>query len=176
VMDFARGRLGGGLTLDWTQDASVEALLHQVVSELQASAADRIINADIAFDMHVSCDTRRIGQLASNLLGNAITHGARDKPIRLGAAVNDGWFEFFVANAGDPIPAAALEKIFEPFERGTRRASLQGLGLGLYISHQIAKAHGGDLSVVSTPAETHFTFRMPLTHDPSSLGKAENRL
>jgi sigma-B regulation protein RsbU (phosphoserine phosphatase) len=163
VMDFARGRLGGGLTLERTPDASVDALLQQVVSELRTSAPDRIIDADIALGMLVNCDTRRIGQLASNLLGNAITHGARDKPIRLGAAVSDGWFELFVANAGDPIPAATLEKIFQPFERGTLRSSLQGLGLGLYISNQIAKAHGGNLTVISTPAETRFTFRMPLT-------------
>jgi sigma-B regulation protein RsbU (phosphoserine phosphatase) len=168
VMDFARGRLGGGLTLEWTPDASVDALLQQVVSELRTSAPDRIIDADIALGMLVNCDTRRIGQLASNLLGNAITHGACDKPIRLGAAVSDGWFELFVANAGDPIPSATLEKIFEPFERGALRSSLQGLGLGLYISNQIAKAHGGNLTVVSTPAETCFTFRMPLTADLSS--------
>jgi sigma-B regulation protein RsbU (phosphoserine phosphatase) len=176
VMDFARGRLGGGLTLEWTPDASVDTLLHQVVSELQASMSDRTIDTDIALSMRVNCDTRRIGQLASNLLGNAITHGARDKPIRLGAAVNDGWFELFVANAGDPIPPAALEKIFEPFERGTLRASLQGLGLGLYISHQIAKAHGGNLGVVSTPVETRFTFRMPLTHGFSSQGEADGHV
>jgi sigma-B regulation protein RsbU (phosphoserine phosphatase) len=168
VMDFARGRLGGGLTLEWTPDASVDALLQQVVSELRTSAPDRIIDADIALGMLVNCDTRRIGQLASNLLGNAITHGACDKPIRLGGAVSDGWFELFVANAGDPIPSATLEKIFEPFERGTLRSSLQGLGLGLYISSQIAKAHGGNLTVVSTLAETRFTFRMPLTADLSS--------
>jgi sigma-B regulation protein RsbU (phosphoserine phosphatase) len=163
VMDFARGRLGGGLTLEWTPDTSVDALLQQVVSELRTSAPDRIIEADIALGMLANCDPRRIGQLASNLLGNAITHGACDKPVRLSAAVSDGWFELFVANAGDPIPSATLEKIFEPFERGRLRSSLQGLGLGLYISDQIAKAHGGNITVVSTPAETRFTFRMPLT-------------
>jgi signal transduction histidine kinase len=71
-------------------------------------------------------------------------------------------FELFIANSGDPIPPAALEKIFEPFERGTLRSSLQGLGLGLYISCEIARAHGGTLEVSSTAAETRFTFRMPL--------------
>jgi sigma-B regulation protein RsbU (phosphoserine phosphatase) len=100
--------------------------------------------------------------LASNLLGNAITYGAPDKPIRLGASTAGGQFELFIANFGDPIPPAALEKIFEPFERGTLRSSLQGLGLGLYISCEIARAHGGTLEVSSTAAETRFTFRMPL--------------
>jgi sigma-B regulation protein RsbU (phosphoserine phosphatase) len=100
-------------------------------------------------------------------LGNAITYGARDKPIRLGASTDDGWLEIFIANAGDPISPAALEKIFEPFERGTLRSSLQGLGLGLYISSEIAKAHGGTLVVASTADETRFTFRMPLAYPPS---------
>jgi phosphoserine phosphatase RsbU/P len=172
VMDFARGRLGGGLTLERTPDASVDTLLRQVVDELKTSVPDRVIDAAIAVNMIIDCDTRRIGQLASNLLGNAITHGAGDEPIRLGAAVNNGWFELFVANAGKPIPSAVLERIFEPFERGTLRSSLQGLGLGLYISSEIAKAHDGTLTVVSTDIETRFTFRMPLAPMPQDMGSA----
>jgi phosphoserine phosphatase RsbU/P len=168
VMDFARGRLGGGLTLDRMQDTALDVLLHQVVNELRASAKDATIDTDIASDMRVDRDGRRIGQLASNLLGNAITHGASDKPIRLSAVAIGGYFELFVANAGDPIPPPTLKKIFEPFERGMLRQSMQGLGLGLYISSQIAKAHGGILSVVSTPAETRFTFRMPLGRELSA--------
>jgi phosphoserine phosphatase RsbU/P len=162
VMDFARGRLGSGLTLAREPDAPVETLLRQVVSELQTSAPQRAIEMEFAIDAPVDCDRRRIGQLASNLLGNAITYGAPDQPIRLGASTAGGQFELFIANSGDPIPPAALEKIFEPFERGTLRSSLQGLGLGLYISCEIARAHGGTLEVSSTEAETRFTFRMPL--------------
>jgi phosphoserine phosphatase RsbU/P len=161
VMDFARGRLGGGLALERTSDAPIEAMLRQVVDELQTSAPDRLIQVDIALSMPVNCDVRRIGQLVSNLLGNAITYGALDKPIRVGATTSNGGFEIFVANAGDPISPAALAKIFEPFERGTLRSSLQGLGLGLYISSEIAKAHGGCLEVSSNAIETRFTFRMP---------------
>jgi sigma-B regulation protein RsbU (phosphoserine phosphatase) len=162
VMDFARGRLGGGLGLERMSDAPIEAMLRQVVDELRTSTPDRVIQADIALRAPVTCDVRRMGQLASNLLGNAITYGAPDKHIRLGATTSDGCFELFVANAGDPIPPAALAKIFEPFERGTLRGSLQGLGLGLYISSEIAKAHGGNLTVCSNAVETRFTFRMPL--------------
>jgi sigma-B regulation protein RsbU (phosphoserine phosphatase) len=162
VMDFARGRLGGGLALARAPDAPMETLLRQVVGELQTSAPQRAIESEFAIEAPVDCDPRRVGQLVSNLLGNAITYGAPDKPIRLGAFTANGKFELFIANAGNPIPPAALAKIFEPFERGTLRSSLQGLGLGLYISSEIAKAHGGTLDVSSTAAETRFTFRMPL--------------
>jgi signal transduction histidine kinase len=162
VMDFARGRLGGGLPLDRVADASIENVLRQVVVELQTSAPNRVVETRFELSRSVRGDPRRLGQLASNLLGNAFAHGDPAKPIRMEAAVKDGWFELFVANAGDPIPPAALEKIFQPFTRGTIRPSLQGLGLGLYIANEISKAHGGDLSVSSTPEETRFTFRMPL--------------
>jgi signal transduction histidine kinase len=163
VMDLARGRLGGGLTLDRNAAEPVEPMLRQIVAELQTSAPDRVIEVCFALTSPVNCDRRRVGQLVSNLLGNALTYGAPDKPIRMGATTMAGWFEVFVANAGDPIPSVALESIFEPFSRRAFRPNLQGLGLGLYISHEIAEAHGGKLDVVSTPVETRFTFRMPLS-------------
>jgi sigma-B regulation protein RsbU (phosphoserine phosphatase) len=55
-----------------------------------------------------------------------------------------------------------MERLFEPFFRGEVRASRQGLGLGLHIASQIARAHDGVLSVDSTSEETRFTFEMPL--------------
>ena len=55
-----------------------------------------------------------------------------------------------------------MANLFQPFFRGTVRASLQGLGLGLHIASEIAKAHEGELTVTSTAEETRFTFRMPL--------------
>ena len=76
VLDFARGRLGGGLTLEQVPDAPVATMLQQVVDELQTSAPERTITTDITINMPINGDARRIGQLASNLLGNAITYGA----------------------------------------------------------------------------------------------------
>ena len=109
----------------------------------------------------IRCDHARIAQLLSNLLGNALTHGPADSAIRVGATEAGGMFTLGVANAGEPIPAAIIESIFQPFNRGQNRQESQGLGLGLYISSEIARAHGGTLSVASTAAETRFTFVMP---------------
>ena len=78
------------------------------------------------------------------------------------ASANAGWFELAVANAGEAISPAALDRLFQPFTRGAVRPNQQGLGLGLYIASEIARAHGGTLEVASEPGETRFTFRMPL--------------
>jgi signal transduction histidine kinase len=162
VMDFARGRLGGGIALDRNADQPLEPVLRQVVAELATNLPSGVIETDFAVNAAVDCDRRRIAQLASNLIGNAVSYGAPDKPVRVAAKTQDGWFEFHVANGGDPIPPRVLENIFQPFSRGSADGSLQGLGLGLYISHEVAVAHGGTLDVVSDATETRFSFRMPL--------------
>lgn len=162
VLDFARGRLGGGITLDRNAHASLEPVLHQVVDEFRLSAPGRQIVEDYAIDTPVDCDRLRIGQLISNLVGNALTHGTSSEPIRIHASTEGQSFKLTVANGGDPIPEEAMERLFEPFFRGKVRANRQGLGLGLHIASQIAKAHNGTLTVSSTTEETRFTFVMPL--------------
>jgi signal transduction histidine kinase len=162
VLDFARGRLGGGLNLQRDASLPLSPVLHQVISELQSSHPDRAIDAAIDLDENVNCDRARIGQLLSNLLGNALVHGAPNQPVIVRAATRDGVFLLSVANAGEPISDAARAKLFMPFYRGEVRRSKQGLGLGLYIASEIAKEHGGALNVVSNNKETRFTFAMPL--------------
>jgi signal transduction histidine kinase len=161
VMDFARGRLGGGLPLERTEEP-LEPVLQQVVFELRANFPDRAIETKIVLDDPIVCDRSRIAQLLSNLLGNALTYGAEGKAIHVQARTTGTVFELSVANAGDPIPPAAMERLFLPFSRGEVRPSQQGLGLGLFIASEVAKAHGGTLDVVSSSKETRFTFRMPL--------------
>jgi sigma-B regulation protein RsbU (phosphoserine phosphatase) len=162
VLDFARGRLGSGLILNLDTDEPLEPVLNQVVAELRASWPDRAIEVQFALADPVNCDRTRIGQLFSDLLANAVTHGAAEAPIRVLASTDEGAFHLSVSNAGEPIPPAALEHLFHPFFRGAVRPGQQGLGLGLYIASEIARAHGGTLDVVSSPAETRFTFRIPL--------------
>jgi sigma-B regulation protein RsbU (phosphoserine phosphatase) len=168
VLDFARGRLGGGITLSRDANRPLEPVLEQVVDELRTASPRRVIETSFEITEPVNCDRTRVGQLASNLIGNALTHGAPDRPVRVGAKTEGGGFSLWVANAGDPIPAAAMEKLFEPFFRGVVRDSREGLGLGLHIASQIAQAHAGRIEVTSTADETRFVFTMPLTPTASS--------
>jgi phosphoserine phosphatase RsbU/P len=168
VLDFARGRLGGGITLNRDANRPLEPVIEQVIDELRTASARRVIETSFEITEPVNCDRTRIGQLVSNLIGNALTHGAPDQPVRVGAKTEAGELKLWVANSGEPIPAAAMEKLFEPFFRGNVRASRQGLGLGLHIASQIAHAHGGRIDVTSTVDETRFVFTMPLTSIGSS--------
>jgi signal transduction histidine kinase len=162
ALDFARGRLGGGLTLQRGSNEPLEGVLDQVAAELRSIHTDWDIQTRFDIRQPVNCDSQRIGQLFSNLLGNAVTHGSPDKPIVARATTENGIFELSVANGGDAIPPATREKLFQPFYRGAVKKSLQGLGLGLFIASEIARAHGGTLDVTSDASETRFSFRMPI--------------
>jgi sigma-B regulation protein RsbU (phosphoserine phosphatase) len=162
VMDFARGRLGSGIGLHLTT-GPLEPVLRHVVEELEANHPSRDFICDFDLPDDVSIDAGRISQLVSNLLGNALTHGDPKAPVRLGAIAHAGQLQIWVANAGPAIPTRAMERLFQPFFRGEVRDSQQGLGLGLHIACEIAKAHGGTLTVASDDSETRFTLSVPST-------------
>jgi phosphoserine phosphatase RsbU/P len=105
---------------------------------------------------------RTHGQLFSNLLGNAVTHGAESEPVKVGAEIRNGAFELAMSNGAEAIPAEVIERLFQPFYRGNPARRTSGLGLGLYIASQIAMAHQGRLDVDSDEQATTFTFRMPI--------------
>ncbi|MFC1458458.1 ATP-binding protein [Microvirga arabica] len=163
VLDLARGRLGGGLILVPDGQVPLGPVLEQVVDELRAAWPGRVIATRLAMTRAVNCDRARMAQMLSNLVANALTHGAAGEPIQVQALTNHDAFEMSVANRGDPIAPATVERLFQPFFRVAAQPGQQGLGLGLYIACEIAKAHGGSLQVSSVPEETRFTFRMPLS-------------
>ncbi len=161
VMDFARGRLGSGIGVH-RSIAALDVVLRHVVDELQAGDPGRTIVCEFDLPAPISVDEGRIAQLVSNLLGNALAHGDAREPVRLHASTSDDQLTLWVSNAGAPIPQAAMERLFQPFFRGEVRPGQQGLGLGLHIASEIAKAHGGGLQVQSDQDETRFTLVMPL--------------
>jgi hypothetical protein len=163
VLDFARGRLGGGMGIKITEARNIDANLQAVVKEFQDAQSDRQILADIGVHRTVHCDVGRVQQVASNLIGNALTHGAPHSPVKIKALADGDDLVLEVCNQGEPIAPDSIVKIFEPFWRHSTASNRQGLGLGLYICSQIVRAHGGTLSVTSTQDEgTRFVARLPL--------------
>jgi signal transduction histidine kinase len=161
VMDLARGRLGGGLSLVLAVDSSMEAMLEQVIAEARTSWPKRVIRSEISLAEPVVCNSARIAQMFSNLLANAHTHGDPDGPISVRAFSDDKGFELSVTNLGEPIAPDVVDRLFQPFARASVQPGQEGLGLGLYIASEIARAHNGGLQVASSPEETTFKFSMP---------------
>lgn len=98
-----------------------------------------------------------------NLVLNAIKYGAQDAPVGVTVTDQGAGVLLEVKNTGTPIERSILERIFNPLQRGpdqnTRRDG--SLGLGLYISREIAKAHGGEIEVRSDATETVFSVTLP---------------
>ena len=158
VLDLARARPGGPWPIQRDAREPLDPVLDHVVAETRAAHPDRVIETSIAIPVPVYCDRARVAQLLSNLLANALTHGSSDDPVSVSASVVDGVFELTVANSGPPVPIAAMARLFQPFATGTDH---KGLGLGLYIAYEIARAHGGILVLARTGDRTRFSLRMP---------------
>jgi two-component system, sensor histidine kinase and response regulator len=167
VMDFARGRLGSGIILN-RAPTEVESVLRQVIDELKASHAGREIVCDLLLPQRIDVDVSRIGQMVSNLLANALAYGDPKEPVQVHSRLEDNKLTLSVANAGPPIPEEAMKRLFQPFFRAEIRSNQQGLGLGLHIASEIAKAHGGQIHVESSAIRTCFTFTMPVA--PTACG------
>jgi len=158
LLDFARGRLGGGIPLALHPDEALESEMMQVVHEVGLATGRDDIETDVVIDGVVVCDRKRMAQMLANLLANAAVHGAVDVPIRLVIRGDDHGFRLSVNNGGVIAPER-IEKLFSPFSRSVDDVPRPGLGLGLYIAAEIAKAHGGTLAVRSDLATgTTFTY------------------
>ncbi|WP_166454832.1 GAF domain-containing sensor histidine kinase [Duganella aquatilis] len=162
VMDFTRSKVGGALASNLEPHCQMQQVLAHVIEELRLAYPDRSITADLSLTDPISCDAMRIAQLASNLLVNALLHGDQQAPVRLEARTGHQRFTLAVSNSGDAIPAARLATLFDPFSKTDRKGKQGGLGLGLYIAAEIAKAHHGELGVESSAGKTVFTLTMPL--------------
>lgn len=159
MLDFASGRLGGGIVLNYDNDKDLEETLHQIITELRTVYPEREISVDLNLNDPVEGDYKRIAQLFSNILANAITHGSKGSPIIVRAKSEPAFFELSVINKGNKISPETEKHLFKPFSRGKIHQGQEGLGLGLYIASEIANAHKGQILVSSKEEETCFTFQ-----------------
>ena len=165
LLDLTRARLGDGIPID-RKPVALDELCRQVVDEVSIVHPGRAITLDVEGAVRGEYDPDRIAQVVSNLVGNALVHGAPEAPVRVTVRAEGGGAFLSVHNQGRPIPPDALPHLFDPFWRaqdspgGSREDSL---GLGLFIVKQLVEAHGGSVAVASTAADgTTFSVRLPL--------------
>lgn len=160
VTDFARGRMGGGISLNLRHEKNLDQLLQHSVDELRSIHPQRRIVTDFPRGLALFCDAPRLVQLLSNLLKNAIVHGDGSAPVWVNVKEANGIFELSVTNNGAAIPLEVQAQLFKPFWQSAPSSGGQGLGLGLFIASEIALSHGGTLEVASSAAATTFTYRV----------------
>lgn len=169
LLDLSMCRLGGGLPVVQTR-VDLPTVLQSIVAEVRTVHQER--------EVVLSCDAivgrwdrDRLEQVFANLLGNAIHHGRVDEPITITCRRVDDDVRVEVLNQGTAIPDDIQQSLFDAFRRGerdSRDSNTSGLGLGLYISQQIAKAHGGVIELRSSEAHgTAFTLVLPFTSEPT---------
>jgi signal transduction histidine kinase len=167
ILDFTQTAFG--VTLPITPaPAEFGDITRSIVGEVSALHPDTSIQLTCPEVLTGRWDAARVGQMLANLLANAAQHGAPGEPVIVVVDGDKDAVRVQVSNAGPPIPAEARENLFSPLRQkplaeGERRAGSSGLGLGLYITNEIALAHGGTVEVTSGDEGTTFTVRLPRT-------------
>jgi PAS domain S-box-containing protein len=168
LLDFTRARMAGGIPLR-PRDTSLEDVARRIIGELELVHASRTVRLEVSGECRGHWDDERLGQVLSNLVGNALQNSPEGTPVSVRLESRGAQQRLEVHNAGAPLPESLRAHLFEPFHRteGPQRRSRAGLGLGLYIVSQIVQAHGGQVEVHSTLEEgTCFTVTLPRGERP----------
>ena len=163
LQDFSRSRLDGFLHLS-LEHANVAEICRDVVTEIAAAHPTYTLQFVESGDTAAVVDRKRMGQLISNLVGNAVQHGTPSGTISVRAQGDGQRVRIEVHNEGPAIDRARLEDIFEPLHRAASEPPRApgSLGLGLYIVRRTAVAHGGTVTVTSSEADgTTFVVMIP---------------
>jgi two-component system CheB/CheR fusion protein len=154
----------GKLELD-RQRVDLGRLVERVVDMSQPLTETQAIRLERTGEVTVSGDADRLQQVILNLIGNAITHAPRSRFINVELRSSGRYAELRVSDEGPGVPKAELPHLFSRFYQVSRKqgGTERGLGLGLYISREIVRAHSGEINVVSVEGKgTTFTVRLPL--------------
>jgi signal transduction histidine kinase len=168
LLDFSRSRpQGGGMPIA-PESADLAVIVRNVVEEVRLAHPSRKLAIETCASCNGSWDADRLAQVVSNLVENALAHSSRESPVTIALTMTEQQIDISVENHGAPIAPALLTTLFDPFRRGgSRVVKDRGLGLGLYIVDQIAKAHGGAVSVKSEGGTTRFNVKLPIGGSPS---------
>lgn len=161
VMDMSMMH-NGSLSLSFNQ-LDMAATLGNNIAEMRSAYPGMEFMPVGLRQLFVEADGDRMSQVISNLMSNARHHGAPGEPVLLALSLCDGLVRFEVSNVGEPIAPALAATLFEPFKRINTQSptNRNGLGLGLYIAHQIMAGHHGQLSYEYAEPYVVFTATFP---------------
>lgn len=165
LIEFAQLRMGESLNLRWAT-VNLRVVAEEIIREMIPLCGEEQLQLSYRGDLEGEWDGARLEQVLSNLVGNAIKHGAPGSPITITLEGEPDEVLLSVHNTGVPIPEAQLKQIFLPFKSGKidggEEVQGKSIGLGLYISEEIVAAHGGTISVDSSAGRgTRFVVRLP---------------
>jgi signal transduction histidine kinase len=165
ILDFTETALGVPLPIS-PEPCDLAKLAANIVGEVRTVHRRCTVKLSCVGDLTGTWDPERVGQLLSNLVSNAVQHGTRGKPVSVHVSAGQETAVVRIHNEGVPISLATQKSMFSPLRQtGTVRADRDtgssGLGLGLYITREIAQAHGGSIEVTSSDEGTTFTVSLP---------------
>lgn len=165
LLDLTRARIGSGLQVIREQ-MDMAFVARQLVDEMRAAHPERTFTIGVSGETEGEWDRPRIGQVFSNLLGNAVQYGFKDLPIQVEITGGQDEVVVSIRNDGLPIPPSTINRVFDALVRSSPEESGHGqsnhLGLGLYITKEIVSAHGGTIKVTSSEKHgTKFTAVFP---------------
>jgi PAS domain S-box-containing protein len=169
LLDFARARMDGGIELQRSA-IDVSEIARDVVEEIRFAHPGWTIEVEILGDVCGDYDRNRLSQVFSNLIGNAAQHGSPDTPLHVLIDGRDAASILVEIRNRGTIPPELVPVLFSPF-RGSQQKTgrSQGLGLGLFITDHIVRAHSGQITVESADDMTAFRFHLPRSSTESSV-------
>ena len=166
LLDFTRASFTGDLVLE-KMPVDLAELCLPLVKESELTDPDHPVRCDVFGDVSGVWDPSRLGEALSNLIGNAARHGRPNTPIDILLRDEGSDVLVEVHNEGEPIPENVLPELFTAFRGGTGQKrdiskTGAGLGLGLFITKEIVRAHGGEICARSSEQQgTTFSMRLP---------------
>ena len=139
-------------------------VVSELVEDIEMLAPHLKVEAKIPTGLQIESDRDLLIQVLQNMISNAIKYNLPEGWIKINAGYQYNTLFVTITNSSLDLPAREKSQIFERFYRGdpARSRHIEGLGLGLSLSREIARAHGGDLKLDHTPiGQTAFTLTLP---------------
>lgn len=169
LLGVTSAKLGGGIPIVLAP-GDLATVCEDALQDARAMHSGAVYAVETQGDLTGEFDAVRLHQLLVNLLGNAAQHGTGDRPIQVHLCGDAAQLVIRVTNEGEPIPAEKFNALFEPMVQLKPRrdgGAASSIGLGLYVAREIAKGHGGTVTVSTAPGTNTFTVSLPRPADPS---------